>query len=70
MRIYFEARRAQAKPPVPRSLCKLLVVKISVMREGCDMCRSCMDIAAGASLDVIEIDAANNDEADNIRELW
>ena len=70
MRIYFAARRAQAKPSVPRSLCEPLVVKTPGLREACDMCRSCMNIAADASLDVIEIDAANNNEVDNIRELW
>ena len=55
---------------MPRPLCEPLVVKIPGLREGCNVCRGCEVIAAGASLDVIEIDAANNDEVDNIRELW
>ena len=37
--------------------------------EACGICRSCADIASGASLDVIEIDAASNNGVDNIREL-
>ena len=37
--------------------------------EACGICRSCVDIASGASLDVIEIDAASNNGVDNIREL-
>ena len=37
--------------------------------EACGTCRSCVDIASGASLDVIEIDAASNNGVDNIREL-
>jgi len=37
--------------------------------EACKACRSCVDIAGGASLDVIEIDAASNNGVDNIREL-
>ena len=35
----------------------------------CGVCTSCVDIASGASMDVIEIDAASNNGVDNIREL-
>jgi DNA polymerase-3 subunit gamma/tau len=35
----------------------------------CDECSSCKEIAAGTSLDVIEIDAASNRGIDQIREL-
>ena len=37
--------------------------------EACGKCQSCIEIAAGTSLDVIEIDAASNNGVDNIREL-
>ncbi|MCL2376015.1 MAG: DNA polymerase III subunit gamma/tau [Defluviitaleaceae bacterium] len=35
----------------------------------CGVCPSCVDIATGASMDVIEIDAASNNGVDNIRDL-
>ena len=35
----------------------------------CGECRSCRTIAAGASMNVIEIDAASNNGVDNIREI-
>ncbi|MDR2183196.1 MAG: DNA polymerase III subunit gamma/tau, partial [Clostridiales bacterium] len=37
--------------------------------EACGTCRSCVDIASGASMDVIEIDAASNNGVDSIRQL-
>jgi len=37
--------------------------------EACGLCSSCEGLASGASLDVIEIDAASNNGVDNIREL-
>ena len=37
--------------------------------EACGVCRPCVEIAAGISLDVIEIDAASNNGVDNIRDL-
>ena len=40
-------------------------------RDGspCGRCRSCQTIASGASVNVIEIDAASNNGVDNIREI-
>lgn len=35
----------------------------------CGTCRSCKAVAAGASMNVIEIDAASNNGVDNIREI-
>ncbi|MCL2576416.1 MAG: DNA polymerase III subunit gamma/tau [Defluviitaleaceae bacterium] len=37
--------------------------------EACGACVSCVDIARGANMDVIEIDAASNNGVDNIRDL-
>ncbi|MDR2167252.1 MAG: DNA polymerase III subunit gamma/tau [Clostridiales bacterium] len=37
--------------------------------EACGICASCVEIARGASMDVIEIDAASNNGVDNIRDL-
>ncbi len=35
----------------------------------CNQCRSCQDVQAGISMNVIEIDAASNNGVDNIREI-
>lgn len=35
----------------------------------CNKCESCLDILAGSSLDVLEIDAASNNSVDNVREI-
>ena len=37
--------------------------------EACGVCSPCAEIAKGASLDVVEIDAASNNGVDNIRDL-
>ncbi|HTW96590.1 MAG TPA: DNA polymerase III subunit gamma/tau [Candidatus Methylomirabilis sp.] len=36
--------------------------------EPCDKCASCLDIIAGRSLDIVEIDAASHTGVDNVRE--
>jgi len=36
--------------------------------EPCNECQSCLDIMAGRSVDIIEIDAASNTGVDNVRE--
>jgi DNA polymerase III subunit gamma/tau len=37
--------------------------------DACGTCRSCLDVAAGVHMDVIELDAASNGRVDEIREL-
>jgi DNA polymerase-3 subunit gamma/tau len=37
--------------------------------DPCNACTSCLEIAAGSSLDVQEIDGASNNSVDNVREL-
>ncbi|MGE0192826.1 MAG: DNA polymerase III subunit gamma/tau [Planctomycetota bacterium] len=37
--------------------------------EPCGVCASCRDIAAGSDLDVVEMDAASNNQVDDIRAL-
>ncbi|MBT8213028.1 MAG: DNA polymerase III subunit gamma/tau [Acidimicrobiia bacterium] len=37
--------------------------------EPCNVCDSCIDIAAGTALDVIELDAASHNKVDDIREM-
>lgn len=43
--------------------------KPKILKEPCNACESCMSIAAGSSLSVIEIDAASNRGIDDIRTL-
>jgi DNA polymerase III subunit gamma/tau len=55
------------------SLAKILARSLNCVNgptlEPCGVCESCTSIAAGTSLDVIEMDAASNRSVDDIREL-
>ena len=55
------------------SLAKILARSLNCVNgptlEPCGVCESCTAIAAGTSLDVIEMDAASNRSVDDIREL-
>ncbi|HHX62738.1 MAG TPA: DNA polymerase III subunit gamma/tau [Epulopiscium sp.] len=42
---------------------------ISDEGESCGKCRACLEIQAGRSMNIIEIDAASNNGVDNIREI-
>ena len=42
--------------------------RVSGESEPCNECPSCLDIMAGRSVDIIEIDAASNTGVDNVRE--
>ncbi len=69
----FAGPRGSGKTTLARILAKSLnctgrkITKNSY--EPCNKCRSCSEINAGKSLDVIEIDAASNRGIDEIREL-
>src|SRR3974390_2962098 len=65
----FSGARGVGKPPAPRLLAKALNCVHGPTPEPCGVCDSCKEIAAGTSLDVIEIDAASNRGIDQIREL-
>ena len=55
------------------SLAKILARSLNCVNgptlEPCGVCESCTSIAAGTSMDVIEMDAASNRSVDDIREL-
>jgi DNA polymerase-3 subunit gamma/tau len=55
------------------SLAKILARSLNCVEgptlEPCGVCESCTSIAAGTSMDVIEMDAASNRSVDDIREL-
>jgi|GEM_PF-4044224 len=61
--------RGTGKTTMAKLLAKALNCLEGVSKEPCNTCRSCLEIAEGRSLDVIEIDAASNRGIDEIRDL-
>jgi DNA polymerase-3 subunit gamma/tau len=65
----FCGARGVGKTSVARILAKAINCKQRVEGNPCNKCESCMDISAGSSMDVQEIDGASNRGIDEIREL-
>ena len=65
----FCGTRGTGKTSVAKIMAKAVNCENPRDGEPCGTCKSCRAIAAGSSLNVIEIDAASNNGVDNIRTI-
>src|SRR5436309_5740399 len=65
----FTGARGVGKTTTARIFAKALNCIKGITTEPCGVCASCTEIAASASMDVQEIDAASNTGVDNVRDV-
>ncbi|MCK9175442.1 MAG: DNA polymerase III subunit gamma/tau [Desulforhopalus sp.] len=67
--ILFSGVRGVGKTTLARIMAMAINCEAPPAERPCNKCRSCLDIVAGRSLDIEEIDGASNNGVDNVREL-
>lgn len=65
----FTGTRGVGKTTVARILAKCLNCETAISSEPCGRCSTCIEIAEGRSVDVLEVDAASRTKVDDTREL-
>ena len=65
----FTGTRGVGKTTIARILSKCLNCEVGVSSEPCGKCSSCMEIAEGRSVDLLEVDAASRTKVEDTREL-
>lgn len=65
----FCGTRGTGKTSIAKIFAKAVNCENPVDGSPCNECKTCRDIAAGASLNVMEIDAASNNGVENIRDI-
>ena len=65
----FTGTRGVGKTTIARILAKCLNCETGVSSQPCGECSSCLEIAEGRSVDLIEVDAASRTKVEDTREL-